>query len=45
MNNLTFGGWDPARDAAFAYYETIAGGMGASSRVGGAQRDAHAHDQ
>lgn len=31
MNNLTFGGWDPARGRAFAYYETIAGGMGASA--------------
>ncbi len=31
MNNVTFGGWDLARDRAFAYYETIAGGMGASS--------------
>jgi N-methylhydantoinase B/oxoprolinase/acetone carboxylase alpha subunit len=30
MNNLTFGGWDPVRGRAFAYYETIAGGMGAS---------------
>jgi len=30
MNNLTFGGWDPFRKQAFAYYETIAGGMGAS---------------
>jgi N-methylhydantoinase B len=30
MNNVTFGGWDPARGRAFAYYETIAGGMGAS---------------
>jgi N-methylhydantoinase B/oxoprolinase/acetone carboxylase alpha subunit len=29
MNNLTFGGWDRTRDRAFAYYETIAGGMGA----------------
>jgi len=30
MNNLTFGGADPRRDAApFAYYETVAGGMGA----------------
>lgn len=29
MNNVTFGGWDPFRDKAFAYYETIAGGMGA----------------
>jgi N-methylhydantoinase B/oxoprolinase/acetone carboxylase alpha subunit len=30
MNNLSFGGWDRARNSAFAYYETIAGGMGAS---------------
>src|SRR5579884_3431145 len=30
MNNLSFGGWDDRRHAAFAYYETIAGGMGAS---------------
>jgi N-methylhydantoinase B len=30
MNNLTFGGADPRRGGApFAYYETIAGGMGA----------------
>jgi N-methylhydantoinase B len=30
MNNLTFGGTDPRRGgAAFAYYETVAGGMGA----------------
>jgi len=31
MNNLTFGGWDRSRGRAFAYYETIAGGMGASA--------------
>jgi len=31
MNNVTFGGWDPSRKHAFAYYETIAGGMGASA--------------
>ena len=31
MNNLTVGGWDRARNRAFAYYETIAGGMGASA--------------
>ena len=31
MNNLTFGGWDARRGAPFAYYETIAGGMGASA--------------
>ncbi|MGA7409201.1 MAG: hydantoinase B/oxoprolinase family protein [Bryobacteraceae bacterium] len=35
MNNFTFGGWDPGRDRAFAYYETIAGGMGASVLAGG----------
>ncbi len=29
MNNLAFGGYDPARQRSFAYYETIAGGMGA----------------
>jgi N-methylhydantoinase B len=34
MNNISFGGMDPAR-GAFAYYETIAGGMGASSVADG----------
>ena len=29
MNNLTIGGADPRRGEPFAYYETIAGGMGA----------------
>jgi N-methylhydantoinase B len=29
MNNLTIGGRDPRRGVEFAYYETIAGGMGA----------------
>src|SRR5579863_4449137 len=29
MNNLTIGGVDPRTRTAFAYYETIAGGMGA----------------
>jgi len=29
MNNLTIGGWDKRKDAPFAYYETIGGGMGA----------------
>jgi N-methylhydantoinase B len=29
MNNLTIGGVDPRTGAQFAYYETIAGGMGA----------------
>ena len=35
MNNLTFGGWDPVRGRPFAYYETIAGGMGASATARG----------
>ena len=35
MNNLTFGGWDSRRDRTFAYYETIAGGMGAHPLAGG----------
>jgi len=35
MNNLTFGGWDRIRNRPFAYYETIAGGMGASSVADG----------
>jgi N-methylhydantoinase B len=29
MNNLTIGGTDPSRGREFAYYETVAGGMGA----------------
>ena len=29
MNNLTIGGVDPRTGEAFAYYETVAGGMGA----------------
>jgi len=29
MNNLSFGGMDPRTGEPFAYYETIAGGMGA----------------
>ena len=29
MNNLTIGGIDPRTGEPFAYYETIAGGMGA----------------
>jgi N-methylhydantoinase B len=37
MNNLTLGGKDPRRaGAAFAYYETIAGGMGARPTKDGA---------
>ncbi len=42
MNNLSFGGWDPMRGRAFAYYETVAGGMGASSRAAG-QSAVHTH--
>jgi N-methylhydantoinase B/oxoprolinase/acetone carboxylase alpha subunit len=34
MNNLSFGGGSAKN--AFAYYETIAGGMGASAKAGGA---------
>jgi N-methylhydantoinase B len=32
MNNLTIGGIDPRTGEPFAYYETIAGGMGAGCR-------------
>ncbi|HUA18105.1 MAG TPA: hydantoinase B/oxoprolinase family protein [Bryobacteraceae bacterium] len=42
MNNLSFGGWDPFRKQAFAYYETIAGGMGASAVSAGASAT-HTH--
>ncbi len=35
MNNLTIGGWDSARGKEFAYYETIAGGMGARPHADG----------
>jgi N-methylhydantoinase B/oxoprolinase/acetone carboxylase alpha subunit len=42
MNNLTFGGFDPVRGRAFAYYETIAGGMGASAIAAGASAT-HTH--
>jgi N-methylhydantoinase B len=35
MNNITIGGWDAERDRAFAYYETIGGGAGASSKRDG----------
>lgn len=42
MNNLALGGIDPRRDAPFAFYETIAGGAGATPRADG--RDAvHSH--
>jgi len=42
MNNLTFGGLDRVRGRAFAYYETIAGGMGASALSDGASAT-HTH--
>jgi N-methylhydantoinase B len=35
MNNLTIGGMDPRSGEAFAYYETIAGGMGARPNKAG----------
>ena len=35
MNNLTFGGWDSRRRKPFAWYETIAGGMGACATADG----------
>ena len=35
MNNLTIGGIDPRTGEPFAYYETIAGGMGARSNKDG----------
>jgi len=42
MNNLTFGGTDPVRHQPFAYYETVAGGMGASA-VGDGPSATHTH--
>ena len=36
MNNVTIGGWDPDREQAFVYYETIAGGAGATAHQNGA---------
>jgi N-methylhydantoinase B len=35
MNNVTIGGTDPRKAAPFAYYETIAGGMGARPAADG----------
>ncbi|MBI3933912.1 MAG: hydantoinase B/oxoprolinase family protein [Acidobacteria bacterium] len=35
MNNISFGGMDPRTGEPFAYYETIAGGMGAGPRGDG----------
>jgi N-methylhydantoinase B len=42
MNNLSFGGWDSLRKRAFAYYETVAGGMGAGP-VHDGHSAAHTH--
>jgi N-methylhydantoinase B len=42
MNNLTLGGWDESRGRPFAYYETIAGGMGAGP-VHAGQSGVHTH--
>ncbi len=42
MNNLTIGGIDPRTHLPFTYYETIAGGHGASPQSGGASAH-HAH--
>lgn len=42
MNNLTIGGIDPRTGAPFTYYETIAGGLGASPQRSGASGH-HAH--
>jgi N-methylhydantoinase B len=36
MSNITIGGWDPRWKRSFAYYETIAGGAGASAEGPGA---------
>src|SRR5688572_5313945 len=35
MNNVTFGGVDPRTKSPFAYYETVAGGMGARPHLDG----------
>lgn len=35
MNNLTIGGFDPQSGQEFAYYETVAGGMGARPNLDG----------
>lgn len=42
MNNLSFGGFDAFRKRAFSWYETIAGGMGASAR-GTGRSAVHTH--
>jgi N-methylhydantoinase B len=42
MNNIALGGIDPRSGAPFAYYETLAGGAGAS-RDGAGQSAVHSH--
>jgi N-methylhydantoinase B/oxoprolinase/acetone carboxylase alpha subunit len=42
MNNLTLGGYDSRQKKNFAYYETIAGGMGASP-AGPGESAVHTH--
>ncbi len=42
MNNITIGGRDPRGDKPFAYYETLAGGMGASAH-GDGESAVHSH--
>ena len=42
MNNLSLGGWDQRHGKPFAYYETIAGGMGGSAAGPGASA-VHTH--
>lgn len=42
MNNIALGGYDRSRQQPFTYYETIAGGMGASSKFEGAT-GVHSH--
>jgi N-methylhydantoinase B len=42
MNNVTIGGIDPRNRRPFAYYETIAGGMGATANNDG-ETGVHSH--
>ncbi|HKX00534.1 MAG TPA: hydantoinase B/oxoprolinase family protein [Bryobacteraceae bacterium] len=42
MNNVALGGWDERRNRPFAYYETVAGGMGASA-AGPGESAVHTH--
>jgi N-methylhydantoinase B len=42
MNNLTIGGIDPRTGHPYTYYETVAGGLGASPQIHGASGH-HAH--